>query len=415
MSLTFGKIGLATSAGGDGLVVPEHYPAARDGDEVTIECDLYESTVADQKILRGQFLGYDLNPDERVIPVTSTQDPTLDGFYRVQGVAVDDTVGTHITGGIGSKVVAELLKVPGWQAPRFEVLCDGADRGGGSVATGEFWVFGPSTSDAWVSITTAAAAGRANFDGGVFYDTAGSSPFSAEMYYAIDAPDFYRASVLLETTSDSGSTWRSLVGRQIDADAEGGWRMSTQEVRLSTNTSGQLVVSWNGGTAASPSWESTTFVLTYDTPTDYTEFKKVTVLHNRPEVCSVRLTLEDSTNRNGAYVDLTLRRGATFIEGNIVNPRAVTETFGIRRTASEAATSITGGIEATAADANGNKFTLLSPSTITKTTAGQSGIRLTSAARSLPFCVATVNTFQGITLTQAYFATMNHRQQIVAR
>lgn len=408
---TFGRIGLTTAAGGDGLELSGHYAMDFAGDEVRVEADLDAGSVADQRILRDQFRGYDLS-DEAVVPVTSAQDPTVDGFYRVAGLSVVDTTGTHFTGGIGSHVTAELERIA---SPLVEVRCNGTDRGAGAVTTGDFWAFVPFLNGYCTNTAATATAAAAGFSGGYFTD-ATAGPYSAVAYYTATPAAYYTAAVRLEATADAGVTWRTVIGQHTSASAETGWRITSELLQVSVTSSGQISVGWNGGTAASPSWETTLFALTYDTPTDWAEVSSVTVLANRPEMCSVRLGITDTVNYAGAFCDLTVRRGANFVEGHLANMRAVTETHGIRRTASEAATSVTGGIEATSADANGNKFTLLSPSTITKTTAGQSGIRLTSAAQRFPFAVSPVNTalVSGVTLTEAYFSGIRHRQRVIA-
>jgi len=138
----------------------------------------------------------------------------------------------------------------------------------------------------------------------------------------------------------------------------------------------------------------------------------LTVLRNSPESVSVRLGAADGPE----MLDLTLRRGLNFIEGYVQS--STSSTYGIFRTASETGASVTGGIEASAANDAGNKFTLLSPRTITKDTTGVSGISLTAGATTFPFAMSPVNTdtVSGTaTLAAAYFSAVNERQHVSVR
>jgi hypothetical protein len=59
-------------------------------------------------------------------------------------------------------------------------------------------------------------------------------------------------------------------------------------------------------------------------------------------------------------LDLSIRRGARYVECLFIGSGPLGQ-WGVGRTATEAATAITGGIRATANDAAGNKFVLASP------------------------------------------------------
>jgi hypothetical protein len=88
------------------------------------------------------------------------------------------------------------------------------------------------------------------------------------------------------------------------------------------------------------------------------------VLRNDPEEVTVRLSYPTAPGR--VTVDLGLRRGSRFVTGGI--KRHASATLGVARTAAEAATVVTGGLRATSADADGNRFVMGSSKTLTTAT-----------------------------------------------
>ena len=110
---------------------------------------------------------------------------------------------------------------------------------------------------------------------------------------------------------------------------------------------------------------SKTYKLTVTTaPTTIGAFRTVTVKRNSPEVVTVRLGLDQSNGPVPAAVtvDLTLRRGALWVEG-VMSRTAEAVTYlanqmGIYRNTAEAATTFTGGIRANAADASSGYYWL---------------------------------------------------------
>jgi hypothetical protein len=91
---------------------------------------------------------------------------------------------------------------------------------------------------------------------------------------------------------------------------------------------------------------------------------ELSVLRNDPEKATVRLFYPTAPGR--ATVDLGLRRGARYVTG--VLKRHSAATLGVARTAAEAASVVTGGLRATSADADGNRFVMGSSRTLTTST-----------------------------------------------
>lgn len=138
------------------------------------------------------------------------------------------------------------------------------------------------------------------------------------------------------------------------------WEVNNGLVQVLAGASGAFTVSCWGGTA----WESPkSFQVTVNgTPVSSTP--ELTVLRNDPEQVTLRLVYPVGVGR--VTVDLGLRRGSRFVTG--VMKRHSAATLGVTRTAAEAATAVTGGVRATSADSDGNRFVLGSSRTVTTTT-----------------------------------------------
>lgn len=422
---TLGKVGLATASGGDGLELAcDNFEA--EGDQVTCGGVISGDDSPDLRALVAQVRGYGPdNTDEPVIPVTWAVDPYVDGYYRM----LNTKVSTEITGrlsasatGLAWRWAAELRRVPGWQSPKIEVAYSAALRTNShTVVIGDTKpIIGiPGGADSYTADRAVSVGTQAVSTGNVLaiYPTSFSAAITAGIDYRCAAGSFYQAGVKVEYTADSGSTWRTVVGRQMPNDADA-WRMTNDWVRVS-NVSGNLRAEFHDGT----SWESTDFVvgvgLNPSGATLLDDWVTSTVVRNSPEACSVSMA-QPTGSYAGASVTLTLLRGQPIIYGFVTGPTSVgSQTYAIYRTASEAGASITGGIEANAADANGNKYFMMSPSAITKDTTTTSGIYLTAGAQSFPFAfgASTVASIggSGIDQIEAYFAALTVRQMIAVR
>lgn len=427
---TLGRCGLPTSAGGDGLELKvAESGISQEGDSVSVSGVIRgQTSVGDLNALRAQLAGYHLNPDERVVPVTSVADTSIDGFYRVNKVEVGaEATGRALTAAqvkaLAVRWEAELVKVPGWQAPLFEDLCSGALRVNAHSITDSgvrSWVGMPPAADLLHGYNFTGAGVAAVSDAGeshtnlLLYDDEGVPNgflYDRAALFATAPSDFYNAAAKLETSADGGSTWRSVVGRQV-ANLPEDWRIGNDLIRITHSSAN--VFTFSGYLSG---WENKNFKVTYAgaSATSLGTPKSLTVLRNTPETVSVRVWMSAQlTTDSVAYVDFTVHRSAWWLTGLLAHTSNTNTTFGIYRDAVEAATSVTGGIDATSADASGNKYQFRTPLTVTKDTTN-GGIHH-AGTTYLPFCVA-LDTMQDGTLTTsaAYFVTMNHRQGIVAR
>jgi hypothetical protein len=428
--LQIGRAGLAAASGGDDLILRLMSDSGweQEGDRATVRGVIRGrdfSTIADMKAARDQIQGYGPdNTDEPVIPVTSAQDSSRDGFYRVLRTSVDGEVtgrplSTAEVHALAWPFRVELLRVPGWQAPLFEMISRGAARGGGGVASGDPWLAWPY--DGTPSYRVGDWTGLQILDeqtsaGKVAVTATGSGLdyfYNGWLTFYCDPGKYFYGNCGVEYTTDGGTTWRTVVGRQIPNDPDG-WRLTNRRTRISVsnNAAGTLQIGYYDGSQ----WETNDFVVSTSSASGgapggtATNYDTVTILRNSPEAASVLLT------SGFVNVTLSIRRGGTLIEGHVNDPRG-TFALGIWRTASEAGTSITGGIEATTAVA-GNKYVLLSPDAINKDVTGQSGIELTAVGSDFHFAAGVNNSaiLSGqITIQEQYFAANNSRQHVAAR
>jgi hypothetical protein len=406
-NFTLGKIGLATTAGGDGLeVLCSNW--SQEGDSADVEGVIRkQATLADLKSIRDQFQGYGpQNFDEPIIPVTWTEDATRDGWYRVESCDVS----SEVTGRLGSPLEAggntaytwkaKLTRVAGgWQAPLLEVMYSEKLRTNAhAIASGSTsgWLALPGTATSIVNtvagpsrttLTTAVGSTVTLFDVAA-PDTNWYGGALKTFSYRVPAGSAYAGAARIE----SGSALRVLTGRQIISDVAN-WRISNDLVRIAPSGANLVVGVYDTGAAA---WETKTWSpYFYDDVGTTTYFMgtptTVTVLRNSPEACTVRL----SYNLNGAvqfpsgagtytavndsaYVDLTVYRGARWVEGiTVISNFVLKLAAGIAVTTAEAATAVTGGVEATAADASGNKYRAYTPLAKTNDLV-QGGFRCTS-------------------------------------
>jgi hypothetical protein len=268
------------------------------------------------------------------------------------------------------------------------------------------------------SLTTAAGSTLTlieNTDPNTNWGNGAASTFT----YRVPASGYYQGAVRIESTSAN----RVVAGRQVISDPAN-WRISNDLVRIAPSGANLVVGVWDNGAGA---WETKTWSPTlYDGSTTYFfgTPETVTVLRNSPESCTIRLAYD----LNGAvqfpsgagtytslsdsfYLDLTVRRGARWVEGSSVALSGVAGTrMGLYVTTAEAATAVTGGVEATAADASGNKYRAYTAEAKTNDLV-QGGFRQSSLDSTFPWGVGT-NITNGIALY--YFTTVSFRQRVVA-
>jgi len=156
------------------------------------------------------------------------------------------------------------------------------------------------------------------------------------------------------------------VGTSIRASSTD-WELSNGLMKVTPNGVGASSVlrieGWDGA-----AWSTTDFDVTVGTEIT-PPFDTITVLRNEFEAVTIRLTKAKPTSGR-ILVDLTLRRGAMFVEG--FTQTDASATLGVATNSPMVTTNnaASGYIEQTSNDAQGNKMTLGSPVTFTGSTTG---------------------------------------------
>lgn len=182
-------------------------------------------------------------------------------------------------------------------------------------------------------------------------------PAGVSPVWGITAPNYLlgRSRVLVDGVERSG------VGIRV---ATTDWTLTNGLIRVTPNPSGSMlqVEGWDGA-----AWSSKDLDITVGTDLA-PPWDAMTIIRNDFECVVIRLVKSKSPGR--ILVDLTLRRGAGFIEGFIQTDASAT--LGVKTDPALTTTNnaASGYILETANDANGNQFTMGVPITFTGSTTG---------------------------------------------
>lgn len=294
-----------------------------------------------------------LNMAGELIPVIFTEKRNLNGVYQV------DSASSAITNWDDTIVVMDwkmaLNRVGSFSETDFESRLSGSiTRTNDFTATGKRWHAPPvGTKTYWSGSTIPISVARVGSEGSlsIYQNLAqGINPrwgvpidnFEKGRVRFIDQNGFERHGTSFETSP-------------------GNWELSNSLIKVNPGTAGNFLdtSAWIGTTFNSPK----TWDLQYGTGPavslgicDY-----VTVLSNNYHAVTIRLVKDLLPGR--MMVDLTLRRGASFVEVYVQHEYATTLT--LKRFTVTAGTSSPGYIAATAADANGMKSIVGSARTFT--------------------------------------------------
>jgi len=144
------------------------------------------------------------------------------------------------------------------------------------------------------------------------------------------------------------------------------WELSNGLVKVTPSSS----ASWNIEFWDGSAWESKAWNVSVSSSSGYGLFDQgVSVLRNNYEAATLRMLGADYFQTSRVSIDLTLRRGARFVEGRLWMPN--TTNIWIQRATAEAATApaSSGYVRATSNDANGNRFVVGSARSFTALTA----------------------------------------------
>jgi len=425
MSLTLGRCALTEDPDGGSITVS--------GDTLRFSCDITGTSSADLSAKIQQLSGMVDNPDEEVFPFTWSEDPSVDGFYRVR--RLDITPAPVYMSSFLASFSVELERLPGYTRPQFETVTTRILRTNDhavTVPTCLQYVAGP-LYDADVAISTGTLTTE---DGTLSYQTSALSAASFSWRGGGAPSDYYKSTAAIYLDYTSG-TAAAIVGRQIPLmDADGitseviGWTLSNgyvsveaAQVTISATTywgfkvKGYRSGAWSAATdfigygKSGAIW--TPFAVTGDATLRglYTP----SVLLNTPEQVVIRVSSPETSNLTS--FDFSLRQGDAWIEiaTNNVYPGSGTHRgFGLSSGA--AATTFTGGIHQTSGT---YRPAIVHPQTTATT--DTTNLRIAQDSTTVPACWAITPDYQtAISTTPAgflgmYLGTRIERRRVVPR
>lgn len=337
-----------------------------DGPNLSVSGFITATSTAVTAAARQQLLAL-TQPGQDVVPLTWATDPTWDGFYRVTSVQVE-----HYTqDSLVVRFALQATRLDGYAAAQFEstavlgTITNGLSLP--SVANAGIVAI-PGTSYEATQITTLSTGvgtgvgftGSRTVEGGTVATASGLTPPTTVGYrYATTPANFYEGAAMVEVQGTDG-VWRPHIGTDA-IPITVSWRISNSLYRLSVaQATGLISVEVYNGTSWDP---AKVFYINTDivTPTVLDRVNSIRPVRNRPESVTVRVGMYRSTFATYAsreYVDITLRRGMMFAD---LFMGGSSYSWALRRQTNEAATAITGGIRATAADAVGNFYWIATP------------------------------------------------------
>ena len=421
--LTIGRLGLNTEG------VNSLEQITLNGDQLSVSAVLLGTNLAALRALRQSALGLANNRDEPVVPLTYSGDSDLDGYYSVRSVNCGSVPATLTA--FWHPFTVDLERVPdGFAAPLLEARLRAVDRANNhGVAGARSWHAVPSAAAAYYpAANTKDTLDTETGDVKMFTGSGATSDFYFDKSpsWFLAPASYYNGSCRIETAGVP------VIGRQI-RNAPTDWILGNGLVRIKPGAAaGDLNVQVFDGT----SWEGTTkdfegfFESGGSTYALAQNPSAITVLRNTPEDCRLRLSYTGeavgplANDEWGYTLDLRVRRGARFIECFLSSDRSAK--FGFRRAAAEAHSTLnvdgtgTGGIRATANDADGNRFLITSPTTFTEIANG--AVHLTTGATSFRFGVGYELGGSGATgrataeeVGLAYYVAGGERQRVVVR
>lgn len=366
MSWTIGRLGVTTVNGGDGetLAGPEGVDGGsavvRAGDELTVTGSLDYGTYSTTALLTWQaeqLVGLN-HGDEPVVPVTFSDAPRLDGFYRVTDVSLDYQMVGAGKGFVPYQI--GLAAITDVHLSRVEYPTVYGLRGNAhSVTSYDLMAAVPGpTQDYTAPFTVDSSTSRPVAEGSaavLVLDDGATAAGGTGVGRLIVAPaSYYHAGCRVEYDVTGAGGFRQAVGRQSFAPSgtlRVGNGLARAVITYGTAAASKLEVQWWDGSQ----WDTATeFYLEGVSVHGELVYYSATILRNTAESCTVRFNVLPDTLATGATtVDVTVRRGSRWV---MLYVQSVTEAqWRLGFSTSTACTSLTSGLRRTSNNAGGNR------------------------------------------------------------
>lgn len=389
----------------------------REGDARRFAGTIIAASNAELDARIQQLEGLVDNPDEPVVPVTSTVDSNLDGFYFVRGVSVSPV---GVEGGTRARFIIDVVRVGGYSTPQFEWIITQMFR---TNVHGVLFNSGTAPGGVWAVPSSAVELNPGGFpyvytrtaDDGALTVLATNGSVGTTYFGSYFLPPASRYQGMCKIEVLYGGTYYPVTGTQIPAGAT--WRLSNGLLRV-TASGGTITVSPYDGTQWDPAGSfqmgatAVAQTLTFSTPR---------IIRNSPERVVIRLSAPGSLGLSaGANVlDITLSAGQRHAEFSLVS-FGQTDWY-VEPTPGIASTALTAGLIATSIDANGNRFQIHNPVAQSNNLA-TGRVKLNASASVFDFMIAyEVNTATvaaqdaHVQVLNKYFQVIGSRQSIVVR
>jgi hypothetical protein len=320
------------------------------------------------RTLRDQLLGYHLSLDEPVIPIVSSADSRLTGFYRIGSVDVPTPPVLLASNGVFEYAI-QAERIGTYRSVQLESVLNGAlmaNANGIAAGTAEPFFAVPNTAIEWGLSTAFTQETRpaVRYDG-TTADIAWlrmNPNFKALARFAMQPSLFYDGAVYL-TGSNLGN--HIIVGRQEAPDGTE-WTIKNGLVSVSFGSSYFQLFWWDSThtleTSAQMLVQGTTASTGIMRPLIGFAGSAVKIIRNAPEEVILRVPCYfDGTNGQAfspAYFDISVRRGSRIVRIYMVTSASDTWLFG-NAFAGVASIALTGGNVWTANDGFGNRVVIM--------------------------------------------------------
>ena len=352
------------------------------GNDVQLQGFCKPASAAAGQVLREQLLGYSDNPDEPVIPIISTVDSRLNGFYRVSQIDIPVTPVFERSGYFDYAMKA--VQTSARQTAGYESILTGAlmaNDHGINAATAQPGHGFPTSAWEYYNPGGLSRLTRTSATGVLYYNLMGGSLYKGLARFSTLATDFYVGGCRVTDTTDnhvcvgtreSPTNWlidNGLVQMGLANFTElfhttffdgVRWTVATGVNENAGDFSAWFVSSTGGGTMRFSGYLSGTNL-------------GVKIIRNSPEEVIVRWPAlwQNGLAWGPSYIDFRIRRGSYDVWCYLSSMTSDTYTVGegLGYPGAIAGTALTGGIRATNNDTHygtNGRVVLCSSKTMTK-------------------------------------------------
>lgn len=369
------------------------------GRTVSFASDINAASVTELKAKMQQLQGLIFNRDEDVFPFTWSEDSSFDGFYRIRSLDMTEIAVSLTTGACPFSI--EMERVEHYANPLFEIVTSIVERTNPWAMLVPLSAMAiPAVNEyAWNTINSTALRSIEGAVNGIrvleqFLPYSGTALQAAAVWYPT-AAGFYSGACTVEIQYGGSGSYYPVVGSRIPVTASTNWRISNGLFRVGdkdsagTNAGSLKTEAYDGA-----NWDEVSYKVGTGGGGVYPAGAAgpIQILRNSPECVIVRRWIQSAANNDRILQTIKLDRGMFWcdmtIQQGAVNGGA--RDWRVQHYVPDAGTAIAGGVVATANDANGNRYQLMSPAPALTTVAASGRITYTATAALGSFMLGTI-------------------------